>query len=286
MHGEHDRGGPDPALDPVVIRSLTREYRVHADCPKIVERLRFLEAAPDMPGEPLVPFRCEVRSKPPFYRLTTSGWDIEGSPGIVVERLYWHIYGELSHELPDGALLHAASMVAGEKRIVLVGSKGAGKTTLLLRLLAEGFDIEGDEHVALRDDDLLTRPRRLHVKQGSLALVPDFAEEIARAPRGLDQDGNVIHAVDPSIAGRPWRIVAGLASHFVFIEPNHGGRSVLAPLPFERAFAALPPNAALLGTDRLHFALMLRRHLTAVKTWRLSLGDHRGAVDHLRRLVN
>jgi len=239
-----------------------------------------------MGTEPLLPLRCEVQSKPPFYRLSTPSGDSAGSRRIMVERLYWHIYGELARELPHGALLHAASVVAGEKRIVLVGSKSSGKTTLVLRLLAEGFDVEGDEHVALRDDDLLARPRRLHVKKGSLALVPGFAEEIIRAPAGLDQDGNIIHSVDPSIAGRPWRIAAGLASHFVFIEPNHGGRSVLAPLPFGRAFAALPANAALLGADRLRFALMLRRHLTAAKTWRLSLGDHAGAVDHLRKLVN
>jgi hypothetical protein len=286
MYRKPARGAAGETGNPVVIRSIGREYRVFSSCPSLRRHLAFIAASPDLPEQRLAPVVFKIEPTQSFYRMRLpTGRAIEGSASVVVERLNRFIVGGLLEEALGGVLLHAASVRCGESTAILIGPKASGKTTLTLRLLAEGFAVEGDEHVVLRSNDVLARPRRMRVKEGSLAFVPSLADDIVRSPSAVDPDGNTIYSVDPAIAGRPWRIAPAKVPHFVLIEPNHGGRTVLAPVPFERAFGRLVANAILDGSNKLGAAVLLRRHLLPTRTWRLSLGDHENAVKHLRRLA-
>ena len=223
---------------------------------------------------------------PPFYRaVLPNGRLLEGDARTALDHMSRYVVTGVLDEDPHGVLLHGASIVAREGRILMLGRKASGKTTLALRLLAEGLAVECDEHISLREHDVIARPRRLRVKRGSLPFVPSLAERIVESPFVEDYDGNVVYSVDPSVGGSPWRIRPAPAAHFVFIEPNHGGRSVLAPIPQERAFELLLANAIMLGEDRLQFAVRLRRHVAGAKAWRLSLGDHDRAVARLQQIA-
>jgi hypothetical protein len=122
------------------------------------------------------------------------------------------------------------------------------------------------------------------VKPGSLPLLPDLREAILGSPVLPDEFGNFVHAVDPSIAGRPWRIRPGQVHHLVFLEPNHGGGSSLSPLGPDEAFARLMADS-LLSERPLVSVARLRRLACEVPASRLMLGDLARAEDHLRRLL-
>ena len=66
--------------------------------------------------------------------------------------------------------------------MVLVGPKGAGKTTLALRLIAEGYEIEGDENVFVVGDHVVARPRALRVKASTIELIPSLVETLRLVP--------------------------------------------------------------------------------------------------------
>ncbi len=62
--------------------------------------------------------------------------------------------------------------------MAFVANKGTGKTTLLCHLLSVGAACEGDENIIVRDDDVIARPRLLHVKEGSLPRLPELSRRI------------------------------------------------------------------------------------------------------------
>src|SRR5207253_2106365 len=107
------------------------------------------------------------------------------------------------------AMIHGATVMVGGKRLLLIGDKGQGKSTLALYLLTRGHAVEGDEHLAVGNETVFTRPRALRIKPGTLALMQGLPEAIYRAPRIETWDGLSVHAVDPSLFGRPWRIAEG-----------------------------------------------------------------------------
>jgi hypothetical protein len=287
MCREPDRRGAGDDENPIVVRSLTREYRLFADDPALRRELSYLAASPEIEGAALQPVPIRFEPCPPFHRaILANGSTLEGDPPVLRDFLHRHVGAGMLQEVPDGVLVHGASIAVGDGRLIVLGDKAFGKTTLVLRLLAEAFHVEGDEHVALRESDVIARPRRLRVKQGSLSFVPSLAKRIAASPYIVDYVGNRIYSVEPTLAGAPWRIAPARAAHFVFIEPNHGGRSMLTPMPFDAAFQLLLRHAIVVEEDRIKIALRLRRHLAGAKAWRLLLGDHENAVEKLARLAS
>lgn len=75
------------------------------------------------------------------------------------------VYREVAHA---SALtpLHAATLVDGERALVLPGPSGAGKSSVALALAARGFSYAGDEHAFLDDDLRVTGwPRAVRVDE-------------------------------------------------------------------------------------------------------------------------
>jgi hypothetical protein len=274
-------------LDPVVVRSISREYRIRTPSPELAALLAFFDARPELEGAPLVPVEITAEPLPEGFRLRLSNEEVAaGSALDALTRIFAAIYGAIQDEVPGAPLVHGACIVSGGARLILIGRSGAGKSTLTLRLLAGGCDVEGDEDVVVREGDLIAKPRRMHVKAGSLLFVPEFADAILNSPAGPDHLPAPTYAVDPAIAGRPWRIRPGQARHLVFLEPNHGGPSALGALDTHDAFARLMEHCLLPSPHTLAAVARLRRLACTARSWRLVLGDLVQAEGHLRHLLH
>ena len=150
------------------------------------------------------------------------------TPGAF-EALYERMHKRALDRLPEHIRIHAASGMAPQGVFLLVGPKRSGKTTLVLRLLADGYDVTGDELVLLRDGQAVAFPRKFYVREGSLGLLPQVEALKACSPFVSNAREGRLIAVDPTRFGRPWHIRPARVAAIFFIEPNHGARSVVTP---------------------------------------------------------
>ncbi|MDF3063261.1 MAG: aldolase [Microvirga sp.] len=273
-------------MDAIVVRSISREYRIRTRSAKLAELLAFIEARPQIEGPALAPVDIAVEETDHGFRLQLpDGERIEPSFIEAANRIHEAVFTAVLEEAPGAPMVHGACLVLEGQRFIVIGPKGAGKSTLTLHLLANGFDVEGDEHVVLRDDDLVARPRRMRVKPGSLPLVPDLAEAVLGSPTVQNPIEGRVYAVDPSIAGRPWRIRARQASHLVFLEPNHGGRSSLTAVDPGEAFRLAAADCLLPRIRQAAAAARLHGLGSRAQAWRLSTGDLHEAEEQLRKAL-
>jgi hypothetical protein len=261
----------------VVCRTLTREYRLVCPNAKVAEALAFVAARPDIVGAELATTSLAVVEEQGFLRLELPGGTrLEGDAEHVMSMLHGLFIREMLNLERGGAVVHCATVVHPGRptaRILVVGESGAGKTTLSLRLLDAGYAVEGDEQFIVWPSRAIARPRTLRVKGGSLAHVPRLAAAIAASPRIGFWDGAPLYAVDPAIAGRPWRIAEGGVEHVVFLEPNHGGLSHIKPIAAHEALRRLLAESVL-PPDAVGQAVMrLRGILAKARLHALLLGD-------------
>jgi hypothetical protein len=264
-------------LPEIVSRSLRREYRLACPDPATARSLAFIAAKPEIVGAELTITRLDITPLQGFLRLDLGeGLPLEGDAEWILSALHRRFFEETVSAEAGACLVHCATIVHPRRptaRILVVGEAGAGKTTLTLKLLDAGYAVEGDEHFIVWASQTIARPRTLRVKGGSLALVPRLAEAIAASPRVDFWDGAPLYAVDPAIAGRPWRIAAGTVADILFLEPNHGGLSRIKPITAHEglrrlvAETQLPPGAVGAAFARL------REIVARARLFALLLGD-------------
>jgi hypothetical protein len=272
-------------VDATIVRSITREYRIRTSSPEIAPFLAFIEARPEMQGSTLEPVEIAAEPLAEGFRVRLPTRETQDQTAVAAaNRIHETILAGVQDEAPGAPLVHGASLVHEGRRVILVGRKGAGKSTLTLHLLARGFEVEGDEHVVLREGDLIARPRRMRIKPGSLPFVPEFTDAVLNSPAVPDAFGTTVYAVDPAISGRPWRVRAGRADHIVFLAPNHGRRSTLGAVPRDEAFRRFAADC-LFPKDKLVALTRLRRLAAEARTWGMLLGGLIEAEDHLRNLL-
>src|SRR5262249_10059761 len=129
----------------------------------------------------------------------------------------------------------------------------------------------------------VARPRTLRIKPGTLDLVPSLREVVLCSPFITDWDGRPIYSVEPHLPGGTWRIEEGVTHAIVFLDHNHGGRSVLTPIGHNEAFRRILTTSYLPEAGRALSAARLRVLVLGARCYRLSLGDLDNAVWHLRR---
>ena len=269
---------------PVIIRTLLCEIRVWPCDEAAANAFAFVRAAPNM-GEPASePIEIAIEPLGSFYRMALpDGSNPEGSLQYLVSRFGRFLGAQVERETGRYPLLRAASVVCERSRGLLIGSAGSGKTALVLRLMMEGGGVEGDEVVIVREKDVLAVPRTLRVRQPALRFAGPLADAIVASPSSEDWHDRVTYSVDPSICGKPWHIDAGPAKLLIFLEPNHGGTSILTSMGREEAFAGLVDMSLFPKEARGAAAAALRMAAIRARCLKLSLGDLDRAVWHLRR---
>ncbi len=147
---------------------------------------------------------------------------------VEIESLVTHLVTEAWAEWTR---LHAGCATVAGRRALFSGDKAAGKTTLMLGLLAAGHEVHGDENVLLRGGVTLPLPRKFHLREGTLNLIPEFASvRESLSPREHPVIGP-FRFCDPTDLGRPWNVGFAPAAAVFILEPGFGGASVVSPCP-------------------------------------------------------
>lgn len=286
MHRLAHQGKPATAIDPIISRTLRREYRIFAPDAESRQALRFIEADPDIEGIELEPVDIVVERAHGFLMARLpDGSMAEGTANHILEALHRLTYWDIEQSHPNSPLIHGASIIIDGRRFLFVADKGTGKTTLSLFLLAAGFEVEGDEHVVLMSDAVIARPRPLRVKPGSLRVVPGLPEGVRALPMRSTWDGTCIYSVSPRLFGKSWTIRRGKVDAIVFVQANHGGRSVMKPVSPDVVFPALMRTVYFPRLSPLAETAMLRHLVATAPAYALRLGDLTGAKFHLEHAL-
>ena len=186
--------------------------------------------------DPIVASRTltiEVLKKEGAYVVIEEGEVLVSSPDAERITLYLHelINYRISGYMSDLIKVHAASGSLKGKRFLLIGDKGAGKTTLITRLLFEDTAVYGDETVLLQGEAVLPFPRKFHLKEGTLSLVPQLVPICENLMRYPAYYGGRFCFFDPTDAGCDWRITKGQVDALFYLEPRHTERTDIERCP-------------------------------------------------------
>ena len=270
----------------MIVRTLSRELRLHTENHEAFAALSYASADPIMADRSLTGVDLRVERIGSFFILRPPGRDpVEGSIDSILNGVFRLLGTWMAQDSSDTPIFHAAVAELGGQRIAIVGDKGFGKTTLMLKLIEQGARVEGDEHVVITPRGSITRPRRLHVKEPSLALVPALSNAIRSSPSTLDWMGRPVFACSPSFDGQPWEIIERGIDHIVFAEPNFGGTSILSPVSRDAAFGQMMATAFMPSQGRGKAAALLRNLSITTKAWRLQIGSLDQAAAHLQKTV-
>ncbi|MFO7600344.1 MAG: hypothetical protein R6X27_11115 [Candidatus Desulfacyla sp.] len=175
----------------------------------------------------------EIQKREGNYLVIEGGEAIISSPDAEWITLYLHelINFRVAWHLKEFIKIHAASGAFRGKRFLLVGDKGAGKTTLITRLLFEGAAVYGDETVLLQEGDVMPFPRKFHLKEGTLPLLPQLAPICDKLTSYPAYYGGRFFFVDPTNAGFDWQITKGKVDSLFYLEPAHGEQSEIQRCP-------------------------------------------------------
>jgi len=176
----------------------------------------------------------EILRRDGQYVIIEGGEPLVSSSDAEWITLYLHelINYRVSWYVSDLIKIHAASGAFRGKRFLLVGDKGAGKTTLITRLLLEGAAVYGDETVLLQEGDVMPFPRKFHLKEGTLPLLPQLAPICDKLTSYPAYYGGRFFFFDPTDAGFEWQITNGKVDTLFYLEPAHGEQSEIERCPY------------------------------------------------------
>jgi hypothetical protein len=268
------------------IQLLACEFEVSTDAEPVVHWLDRVRASAVQDHPVSRRHRFDVRREADGYRVREDGEDrgvVESAAaaGALVEgRLHGLAFGALA----DCTKVHAGCATWRSRRFLVVGAGRAGKTTLMTRLLFEGFGVEGDEMVILRDGRAVPYPRRFGIRRRTLALVPEVATLVphVRPARVDERDGYHILALDPAELGVPWRIGSGPVDAVFVLDGRHDAGTRVSVCPdhvmIQRMMAQSTPPGGGRGTWVRDICAVVR----GAACYILVVGDLDSAVSTLR----
>ena len=272
----------------VIARTWSRRLALRTSDPAVFRALQYLECDPDIAGETPQDHAISVVPDGSAYRIVEDG-EVTGdrmSVQSVIGALHAKLIGLSLDEFPAAPIIHAASLRAGGRRVLLVGKKGAGKTVLTLHLIQAGYNVEGDENVFVMPDGVVPRPRALRVKESSTSLLSYLRAALSEAPYYRSGLGPRIYNLDPRRAGAPfWRINRGEVDAVVLVRPNHGGNSSLRPVQSLALVQQVMAESGFPRTKRAAAVGAIAKAVGNAKGYELSVGDLGGAVGAVDRVI-
>lgn len=153
------------------------------------------------------------------------------TPWSLIYTLLGRIHGLTFDNFSNCTRVHAGCGEYNKKRFIVIGDKGVGKTTLMTRLLFEGFRSDGDELVIIHDGETIPFPRRFHIKESSIELLPQIRPYISATPYINNGSGMKIFSFAPSETGFDWKIESRKTDFIFFLKQNHGSRTWVEKCP-------------------------------------------------------
>lgn len=183
----------------------------------------------------------------------------------------------------EGTLrIHAGYGERGGRRFIVVGDKGTGKSTLMVKLLLGGFRVTGDELVLVRGGEAFPFPRRFHIKEGSVPLLPGMAGLFETLPWNDTTYGQRMFSFSPADAGLEWKVDAGKIDAVFHLEPNHGRTTYIEECPKYRMVKRVMPMTYLAETEDHMKIPAVCRMVDEADCYVLGIGDLDGAVAALQ----
>jgi hypothetical protein len=207
--------------------------QISTNCIELDHRLQDVKVKADEDAPVSTTLAIEVPKREGEYVVLEGGEALVSSPDAEWVTLYLHelINFRVAWHWRDLIKIHAASGSFRGKRFLLAGDKGAGKTTLITRLLFEGAAVYGDETVLLREGDVMPFPRKFHLKEGTLPLVPQLDAICRKLTSYPAYYGGRFFFFDPIDAGFGWQVSKGTLDAVFYLEPRHQGRTEIEHCP-------------------------------------------------------
>ena len=204
------------------------------------------------------------------------------------DRLSRHVLNTIFLNLLENrgfSLLHATSVVHGDRILLLLGQHNSGKSTTALRLALHGYDFMADSmtFIAPFSDEMQLSGFPVGLAKLRPDMLPSFPElqalfqrEITREEVKFDLD---LRRVD-KVSVRQEAVIAPHRIDLYLLQRHEGRDSRLAPVAPEDVFQALFHNSAYWHSAEFwqrHIA-RLQRLLAAARCRRLLLGSDTGSL--------
>lgn len=167
------------------------------------------------------------------YKIFRDGVFVHASynhPGLLYDLL--GIFHAQALETFAGYIrIHAGCGEYKGRRFLVIGDKGAGKSTLMMRLLFDGLRADGDELVLIKNEDVTPFPRRFHLKEGSIDLLPELQSMISSVPYIQLYNGLLLYSFSPRDAGYDWKIQTRKTDVIFYLEPDHSDKTKIEECP-------------------------------------------------------
>ncbi len=223
----------EPAVLSDRFRMLGLAVELHPDPSSLLEPLQHIcvRAHDDLPVERTV----SVHLKSSGNRLEIDLGDGAVRRACCTDLALAHIHMALTRQArelySDHTTLHCGAATLDGRLALFTGDRGAGKTTLLAGLLLSGAEFHCDEYVLTRDGLAVTFPRPLHIKPGTLDLLPAIATACEHKPLLRHWNGAKFHLLDPEALGHGWRSARARPAAIFHLEPRFDGAPRVEPIP-------------------------------------------------------
>jgi hypothetical protein len=238
-----------------------------------------------MPGWPANPLDLHIVSIGQGYYDFSQG--LEGSPGTenhVLSRAEKILSGVLLDEISDDLVIAAASLVVNNRRFLILADDPYARLLFVLQCLSENAWVESDRFVAFRDEIALPIPQRLRIERRRAELFPKLIGRVLSSPCRVDWDGNIIHALEPSVEGHEWTISPGRVDVLLFLEPNDGGRTSTARLSTNETFERLLRGSISWQGQKASLLSKLHGLSRGGQSWTMRLGAPDRTFWHVERI--
>ncbi|MCE5249548.1 hypothetical protein LLG96_04930 [bacterium] len=202
---------------------------VDSQSPEIQDRLNDIAVEKDH-GPVRHTFVFTVNSEGDGYRILFNDLrsPLFSSAVQTVLNLHEWFYSLVLFHHRDELCIHAGCFSFDGSLGILSGEKNAGKTSILCSLAMQGADVFGDEYILVKNGSFRPVPRKFHLKEKTLDIVPGLKSACAELTPYPSHYGGMFYFYDPAISWEQRTPVRNGSERIFFINPHHGGKPAIS----------------------------------------------------------